>query len=153
MKESYERYVAKMSRSKKVHDYLVIRKKRCRSKSCSIWPSSGSENTDSLTERSFTVTLEGNTLKLQFIKSFQVKEYGLYVLDPVKHQSNANEEENQEQNENEAPLIEKIPLSAAKQGELLTVESVKEDIEQYQGRFYVYVVTEQGMMVKNQTRS
>ena len=149
MKESFERYVAKMSRSKKVHDYLAMRKKRCRSKSCSIWPSSGTENTDSLTERSFTVTVEGKILKLQFITSFQVKEYGLYVLDPVKPQSNPEEDEElQEQNGDEKSLIEKIPLAVAEQGEILTVESVEENIEFYQGRFYVYVVTDRGKMVK-----
>ena len=155
MKKSFERYIKKMSQSKKVHDYLAMRKKRCRSKSCSLWPSSGNENIDDLTENSFTVTTKENTLIINFIAEFNVKEYGLYVLDPIKYSNNntiytcSNSSANGEQkadNSNNV-LIGKIALASAEEGEVITVKKEVKNIELYQGRFYVYVISSKGKII------
>ena len=134
MNKAFERYLNKLAESKKVSDYLAMRKKRYRSKSCSPWPSSGNENVDELIERSFTVSLEGTTLKINFVTTFEVKEYGLCVLDPIRYEGSEGE------------LVEKIVLKTG--GErLFEVKNEVQDIELYQGRFYVYVVNSKGKTV------
>ena len=125
--KAYNRYIEKLRKSKKINDFLLLRKKRAGNKAIPSWPSDigGSKIDENSILCSVYKFQELVFLYVQCLQKVKVKEYGLNIVLPTGE--------------------DKIVLRTEEQSFNFERETI--DITQYKGVFYFYLVLENGKVL------